>query len=179
MLFADQWFYFLYFQEPGRAEAELDGNVEAFLRAMLYTISGDAPHDWATTMVGGPKTGTMLPHLLQPDVLPPWLGADDLALYVAEFSRTGFRGGLNWYRCADASWELTAAWSDVRIRQPALFIAGDRDGVVTMMPGAVEAMRDSVPGLRGTVLLPGCGHWTQQERPTEVSEALLEFLRGL
>src|SRR5690606_20120830 len=108
-----------------------------------------------------------------------WLSEDDLAYYVGEFTRTGFRGGLNWYRCADASWELTGAWNDVRIQQPALFIAGDRDGVVAMMPGAVDAMRESVPGLRRAVMLPGCGHWTQQERPAEVNEALLEFLRGL
>lgn len=179
MLFGDQWFYFLYFQEPGRAEAELDANVATFLRAFLYTISGDAPPERVMSIVGGPKTGTMLEHLIVPDALPAWLSEDDLAHYVGEFTRTGFRGGLNWYRCADASWELTGAWNDVRIQQPALFIAGDRDGVVAMMPGAVDAMRESVPGLRRAVMLPGCGHWTQQERPAEVNEALLEFLRGL
>ena len=179
MLFGDQWFYFLYFQEPGRAEVELDANVERFLRAFLYSLSGDAPLERLASMVGGPKTGTMLEHLIVPEVLPAWLSEQDLAFYAGEFGRTGFRGGLNWYRCADASWELTAAWSDVRIRQPALFIAGDRDGVVAMMPGAVDAMRDSMPGLRRAVMLPGCGHWTQQERPAEVNEALLEFLGGL
>jgi pimeloyl-ACP methyl ester carboxylesterase len=120
----------------------------------------------------------MLEHLIVPDTLPAWLSADDLAFYAGEFQRTGFRGGLNWYRCADLSWELTAAWADVRIAQPALFVAGDRDGVVAMNPGAVDAMKQSVPGLRDAILLPGCGHWTQQERPHEVNEALLAFLRG-
>lgn len=179
MLFGEQWFYFLYFQEPGRAEAELDASVDPFLRAFLYTISGDASGEHMASLVGGPKTGRMMEHLIAPDALPAWLSADDLAFYVGEFTRTGFRGGLNWYRCADLSWELTAAWSDARVRQPALFIAGDKDGVVTMMPGAVDAMRESVPGLRRALLLPGCGHWTQQERPNEVNEALLEFLRSL
>ncbi|MBM4246709.1 MAG: alpha/beta hydrolase [Deltaproteobacteria bacterium] len=179
MMFGDQWFYFLYFQEPGKAERELDANAETFLRAFLYSISGDAPIERLMSMVGGPKTGTMLEHLLVPDALPPWLGAADLAFYAGEFQRTGFRGGLNWYRCADASWELTAAWADVHIGQPALFVAGDRDGVIAMMPGAVDTMKQNMPGLRDAILLPGCGHWTQQERPQEVNEALLGFLRAL
>jgi pimeloyl-ACP methyl ester carboxylesterase len=179
MLFGDSWFYFLYFQEPGRAEAELDACVDTFLRAFLYSISGDAPGEHMAGLIGGPKTGRMLEHLLVPDALPAWLSEQDLAFYASEFGRAGFRGGLNWYRCADLSWELTAAWSDARIRQPALFIAGDRDGVIAMMPGAVDAMKESVPGLRRALVLPGCGHWTQQERPREVNQALLEFLAGL
>jgi pimeloyl-ACP methyl ester carboxylesterase len=179
MMFGDQWFYFLYFQEPGRAERELDANAETFLRAFLYSISGDGPIELLWSMVGGAKTGTMLEHLRVPETLPAWLSADDLAFYAGEFQRTGFRGGLNWYRCADLSWDLTAAFADVRITQPALFIAGDRDGVIAMMPGAVDAMKAGVPGLRDAVLLPGCGHWTQQERPQEVNDALLAFLRGL
>jgi pimeloyl-ACP methyl ester carboxylesterase len=177
-MFGDQWFYFLYFQEPGRAEAELDADPATFLRAFLYSISGDAPLEQLFKMAGGPKSDTMLEHLLQPDRLPPWLAEDDLAFYVGEFSRTGFRGGLSWYRCADLSWELTAAWQDARVRQPALFLAGDRD-LVALLPGVVEAMKESVPDLRKAELLPGCGHWTQQERPHEVNAALLDFLRGL
>jgi pimeloyl-ACP methyl ester carboxylesterase len=129
--------------------------------------------------MGGPKTGTMLEHLLQPDALPAWLTEADLAFYVGEFTRTGFRGALNWYRSADLTWELTAAWSDARIQQPALFIGGERDGVIAMMPGAVDAMKATVPGLRQAIVLPGCGHWTQQERPREVNEALLEFVASL
>jgi len=179
MLFGDQWFYFLYFQEPGRAEAELDANTATFLRAFLYSISGDAPIGWLASTVGGPKTGKMLEHLLVPDTLPAWLSEQDLAFYTREFERDGFRSGLNWYRCADSTWELTAAWSDARIHQPALFIAGDRDGVITMMPGAVDAMKETMPGLRRALVLPGCGHWTQQERPDEVNATLLEFLKGL
>ena len=176
MLFGDSWFYFLYFQEPDRAEAELDANVERFLRAFLYSLSGDASGEQMAGLIGGPKTGRMLEHLLVPDALPAWLSEQDLAFYASEFGRTGFRGGLNWYRCADLSWELTGAWNDARIRQPALFVAGDRDGVITMMPGAVDAMKESVPGLRRALVIPGCGHWTQQERPREVNDALLEFL---
>lgn len=178
-LFGDSWFYFLYFQEPGKAEAELDPQAARFLRAFLHTLSGDPPPESLLGLVGGPKTGVMLEHLLEPSGFPAWLTADDLAVYTAEFEHTGFSGGLNWYRCADLNWELTAAWADARVRQPALFVAGERDGVVAMSAGAVEAMRETVPGLRRSLLLPGCGHWTQQERPREVNEALLEFLAGL
>ena len=121
----------------------------------------------------------MMEHLLQPEVLPAWLSDNDLAFYATEFERTGFRGGLNWYRCADLTWELSAAWSDARIRQPALFVAGERDGVIAMTPGAIDSMKETMPGLRRAVLLPGCGHWTQQERPDEVNRELLEFLAEL
>jgi len=175
----DQWFYFLYFQQPGKAEAELDPNARTFLRGFFYSLSGNPPFQVLRGLAGGPKDGTMLEHLLQPEQLPSWLSEEDLGFYVAEFERTGFRGGLNWYRCADANWELSRAWEDKRIEQPALFIAGDREPVLSMQPGLMEAMAHGVPGLRKTVTLPGCGHWTQQERPAEVNAALLEFLAGL
>ncbi len=114
LLFGEQWFYFLYFQEPGRAEEELDPNAATFLRRFLYSLSGDAPREKLESISGGPRTGRMLEHLVEPERLPAWLSEDDLAFYVREFERTGFRGGLNWYRCADLSWELTAAWSDAQ-----------------------------------------------------------------
>jgi pimeloyl-ACP methyl ester carboxylesterase len=176
IVFADQWFYFLYFQEPGRAEAELDADVEAFLRGFVWSLSGDADLEVLQGLSGGPITGTMLQHLVQPETLPDWFTADDLAYYVGEFTRTGFRGGLSWYRSADATWELTRGFDDLRIHQPALFVAGEREPVLAMMAGAAEAMKETVPGLRDVVMLPGCGHWTQQERPAEVNEALLGFL---
>ena len=176
MIFADEWFYFLYFQEPGRAERELDANVEAFLRGFAWSLSGDVDIEVLQGLSGGPITGKMLEHLVQPETLPDWLNADDLAYYVGEFTRTGFRGGLSWYRSADATWELTRGFDDLRIHRPALFVAGEREPVLAMMPGAAEAMTETVPGLRDVVMLPGCGHWTQQERPAEVNEALLGFL---
>ncbi|MCZ7535796.1 MAG: alpha/beta hydrolase [Acidimicrobiia bacterium] len=114
-----------------------------------------------------------------PEVLPTWLTDADLAFYAGEFERTGFRGGLSWYRCADRTWELSRAWADARVHQPALFVAGERDAVLAMTAGQVEAMQETVPGLRRSVMLPGCGHWTQQERPDEVNAAILAFLADL
>ena len=129
-------------------------------------------------MLGG-AGGGILERLTQPEALPAWLTEDDLDRYNREFERTGFRGGLSWYRCADLSWELTRAWADARIDQPALFVAGERDPVLAMNRGAEQALAANVPGLTRTVLLPDCGHWTQQEQPRAVNDALLEFLADL
>jgi pimeloyl-ACP methyl ester carboxylesterase len=179
MIFGGQWFYFVYFQEPGVAEAELDPNAEEFLRNFLFTLSGDAPGDILRGLTGEDDGRGILPRLAAPDVLPDWLTAADVAFYAGEFARTGFRGGLNWYRCTDLSWELSAAYGDLRVHQPALFVAGDRDAVIGMFAGGVAALAEEVPGLRASIMLSGCGHWTQQERPAEVNEALLEFLATL
>lgn len=176
---AGRWFYFLYFQEPGKAEAELSGHVEAFLRGFFWSLSAGPPPSPLRGLIGPAGTKGILEVLDQPAQLPGWLTAEDLAFYVKEFERTGFRGGLNWYRAEPLTWELSAAWADRRIEQPALFVTGDREPVLAMAPGVLEAMAQLVPGLRRTVVLPDCGHWTQQERPAEVNAALLDFLAGL
>ena len=175
LAFADSWFYFLWFQEPGVAEAELEPNVEAFLRGFYFTISADAPVEALTGLAGAPGGG-ILERLLQPAELPAWLTAEDLAFYVGEFERTGFRGGLSWYRSANLTWEVMAPFDHLRVRQPALFVHGDREPVIAMSPGALEAMPETVPGLDAIVAIPGCGHWTQQEKPAEVNAAVLAFL---
>ncbi|HEX9259933.1 MAG TPA: alpha/beta hydrolase [Acidimicrobiales bacterium] len=177
--FAGAWFYFVYFQDEGVAEAELDPRPGEFLTSFLYTISGDAPEEVLGGLVGPDDGSGIMGHLRTPEALPPWLTQDDIDFYAGEFARTGFRGPLSWYRCTDLTWELTAAFADRRIEQPALFITGDREPVLAMTPGALDALATNVPGLRRTVVLPGCGHWTQQERPAEVNEALLAFIAEL
>ena len=109
--------------------------------------------------------------------LPAWLTEEDLRLYVESFERTGFTGGLNYYRNIDRNWELGAPLADTRIEQPALFITGSRDPVRKFMPA--EAMNGWVTDLREIVIIEGAGHWVQQERPEEVNEALLTFLKTL
>jgi pimeloyl-ACP methyl ester carboxylesterase len=170
--------YMLYFQTPGVAEAELERDVRSTLRRVLWGISGDAGEraGWHSEK---PKHSTFLEGLPDPERLPPWLSEADLDFYVGEFERTGFRGGLNWYRNLDRTWELMAAWRGARITVPALFIAGDRDPVIARARAAMDALPETVPGLRELELLPGCGHWTQQERPEQVSEELIGFLDGL
>jgi pimeloyl-ACP methyl ester carboxylesterase len=174
----DSFMYMLYFQTPGVAEAELEKDVRGTLRRVLWSISGDAGDagGWHTRK---PKHSTFLEGMPDPEKLPDWLTEADLDYYAAEFERTGFRGGLNWYRNLDRTWELMAAWRGARVTVPALFIAGSRDPVIARTRAAMEALSETVPGLVEVELLPGCGHWTQQERPAQVNEELIAFLDGL
>ncbi len=173
-------FYWQYFQTPGVAEAELETDVAASMRRILYSGSGDAPPGRTLELLL-PKGGGFLDLTLDPESLPAWLTRDDLETMVAEYRRTGFRGGLNYYRNLDRNWELLAPWQGAKIRQPALFIAGTRDVVIASPAGqkSLADMPGHVTGLRRTLLIEGAGHWIQQERPAEVNAALLEFLAGL
>jgi pimeloyl-ACP methyl ester carboxylesterase len=105
------------------------------------------------------------------------MSEDDLQVYVDAFERTGFTGGLNWYRNIDRNWELTAAVAERRIEQPAMFITGEHDTVRRFMPA--EAMRGWVSDMRAEIVVPGAGHWVQQQAPEAVNSALVEFLGGL
>lgn len=179
-LFGDG-FYMAYFQQPGVADAELSRDVAATMRRFLYAASGDAPAPDGPRQPVIPAGAGMLDILPEPAALPAWLSQADLDFYVAEFERTGFTGGLNWYRTIDLSWELMAPWQGALVIPPALYIAGDRD-LVANFPGMsqlIPNLRMFVPQLTKTVMLPGCGHWTQQERTGEVNTAIVEFLKGL
>jgi pimeloyl-ACP methyl ester carboxylesterase len=177
-------FYQLYFQAPGVAEAEFEHDIRRFVRATLYSISGDMPHREPTAMMvsrqGGPQA-RWVSEFVNPATLPSWLTEADVDFYAGELDRTGFSGGLNWYRNIDRNWELLAPFAGARIAVPALYIAGDRDPVVAFpgMDRLIPNLSSFVPALRATIMLPGCGHWTQQERATEVNVAMIEFLRGL
>ncbi len=173
-------FYWLYFQQPGVAEAEFERDPAATLRRILgargFGRSGDASR---ALMI--PAGGGFLDLAPDPVQLPSWLDEADLAVMVDAYRRSGFRGGLNYYRNLDRNWELLAPWQGATIRQPALFIAGTRDAVIASDIGrrGLEAHPKTVPGLRRTVMIEGAGHWIQQERPQEVNAALLRFLTGL
>jgi len=181
----DALFYQLYFQSPGIAEAELERDVRLSIRSLVYSASGDAPRreDRALNDKVGmvPRRGGFLSGLPNPASLPHWLTEADVDFYVGEFRRTGFRGGLNWYRNIDRNWELLAPMAGACVTVPALYIAGDHDLVLAFrgMNQIISNLPRFVPQLRGTLLLPGCGHWTQQERAPEVDEALIDFLRRL
>jgi epoxide hydrolase A/B len=172
--------YQLYFQEPGVAETEYDRNVHTVFRVGRILISGDAPPD--TRPFGMiPRQGTPFRWNAEPPPLPAWLNQADVDFYTNEFTRTGFRGGLNWYRNIDRNWELLAPFDGVPVGVPALYLAGDRDPVVKF-PGTDRNIADLpkfVPQLRGIVMLPGCGHIAQEERPAEVSAAIIDFIRRL
>jgi pimeloyl-ACP methyl ester carboxylesterase len=173
----ENFFYILYFQEPGKAEAELEADVRKTQRMFLYSASGDPPPDANFRPL--PKSATFLQGMTDPGGLwASWLTEKDLDFFTGEFERAGFRGGLNWYRNVDRTWELMAPFHGAKMRQPAIFIAGDRDGVIRMNPRAVSELSTSVPNLKGTLMIPGVGHWTQQERPDAVNGALIGFFKG-
>jgi pimeloyl-ACP methyl ester carboxylesterase len=128
-----------------------------------------------------PRDGGFLGRRTAPATLPAWLTDGDVDFYAAEFTRAGFRGGLNWYRNIDRNWELLAPWAGARVTVPALYMTGDRDLVVSFrgMDQLLPALKRFVPDLRQTIILPGCGHWTQQERAGEVNTAMLQFLKSV
>lgn len=171
-------FYQIYFQEPGKAESELEADVRAALRMLLYSASGDPPPERRWRFLFEPSE-TLMDTGTQPDVLPAWLTEQDIDHAVGEFTRTGFSGGLNWYRNIDRNWELTSFLRGALLRQPTLFIAGAADAVLLMFQQAYEHLETTVPNLTQRLVLPGAGHWIQQERPDEVNQALLAFLKGL
>jgi pimeloyl-ACP methyl ester carboxylesterase len=170
-------YYMVHFQQRGVADAELGANPRETFRRLLGGTGGEQEPPVPVV----PEGGGFLDALGADRPLPGWLTEEDLDVFVDEYAGTGFTGGLNWYRNLDRNWELSAPWRDARVRVPALYLAGDRDLVLAGRdPQAVVAvLRRSVPGLRRAEILPGCGHWTQQERPAEVSEALIDFARAL
>ncbi|CAB4581110.1 MAG: alpha/beta fold hydrolase [Actinobacteria bacterium] len=177
----DEEFYVEYFQEPGRAEAEIEADVRGWLLGFMFSGSGDAPPPDLTkgTIATIPRGARMRDRFSFPDTLPAWLTEDDLEVYTSEFEHSGFRGPLNRYRNVDRDWEDLAAFRGARIDVPALFVGGDRDGPTVWGAPAIAAFGTTLPKLHRSIVLEGCGHWTQQERPAEVNEALLDFLRSL
>ena len=173
-------FYMMYFQEPGVAEREFERDVTASLRRVLYSASGSRPEGTHWKAFAAPGGG-LLDNALDADMPFAWLSEQDLAEYAADFRRSGFRGGFNWYRNIHRNWELLSAFTHAAIRQPAMFVAGERDGVLRMpaMQSAVDNIKQLLPGVRRSEIIPGAGHWIQQEAPQEVNALLLEFLKGL
>ena len=204
---AGRFFYQLYFQEEGVAEAEFEANVRTALRKVYYMASGDRS-DEVMEAVGAKQPGDMLGGLPDPDPLPDWLTEADLDYYTAAFEAGGFRGPLNRYRAQQRDWELLADLAGKTVDQPSCLIAGALDPVRGFVPWrgdgdnratprslvALYSMTSHgfVPGLdlyqaagahctdyRGTTLIDGEGHWIQQEAPDAVNRALLAFLAEL
>ena len=175
----DDFFYILYFQEPGVAEAEFDADPRAIL-SRLY-LSPDSPRE--APPVTDPKrvAGGWIPRLGAAKGLPDWLTDEDLDYYVGEFEEAGFRGGINYYRNFHRNWETTPQLAGAQVRQPVLFIAGSKDVVIRGATAEHFAamMKPVVPNLRDVTLIAGVGHWVQQESPAETNAAVIEFLDRL
>jgi len=177
--YGDNFYYILYFQEPGVAEAEFDQNPRGFL-SRLY-LSPDSPREPPEITDRKRSAGGWIGRMGAPKGLPAWLTQADLDYYVNEFTASGFRGGINFYRNFHRNWETTPQLAERKITQPATFIAGERDGVIR---GATAEQLSASIGrvatdLRGVTLIPSAGHWVQQERPEDTNAALLAFLAGV
>jgi pimeloyl-ACP methyl ester carboxylesterase len=177
-LYAGRFFYQLYFQEPGVAEAEFDADPDA-LAKIYYGISGEGIAEYARH-IKAPGEGFLL-GMPMPDALPGWLPAEDLAVYKSAFAAGGWTGPLNRYRAQDIDFAERATVVGRRIAQPATFIAGTLDPVRRFVPG-VDGYADAgaaCDDFRGATLIEGAGHWVQQEAADETNRALERFLGGL
>lgn len=175
----DEEFYVSYFQEPGRAEAEIEPDVRGWLAGFYAALSGDTmPGPGAPDPHFVGRGGTLRDRF--PGGRPPaWLGERDLDVYASEFERTGLTGALGRYRNMDRDWEDLAAFDGAPVTQPSLFIGGGLDASTTWLAEAIEAYPVTLPGLVSSHVLDGCGHWLQQERPAEVNRLLTEWLAVL
>ncbi|RCG27131.1 alpha/beta hydrolase [Streptomyces diacarni] len=171
-------FYVSYFQEPGRAEAEIEPDVRGWLAGIYAALSADTmpPADAPDPHFVG-AGGTLRERF--PGQLPGWLGPDDLDVYAGEFERTGLTPALNRYRNMDRDWADLAAFDGAPIRQPALFAGGGLDASTTWLSDAIAAYPTTLPGLLSSRILEDCGHWIQQERPAEINELLIDWLAAL
>lgn len=173
--FGENFFYILYFQEPGIADAELNGDPARTMRRMIGGLRPPGDQSAAMRMLA-PGPDGFIDRLPEPAGLPAWISQEELDHYIGEFTRTGFTGGLNWYRNFDRNWETTADLAGKTISVPSLFIAGTADPVLTFT--RTDRAAEVISGPYREVLIDGAGHWLQQERPGEVTAALLEFLTG-
>ncbi|MGY1814895.1 alpha/beta fold hydrolase [Blastococcus sp. SYSU D00820] len=168
-----------YFQTPGVADRELAGDPAGFLARVLWALSGAGRY---LDVFLNPSEGRGYLDVLPPaPPLPwPWLSAAEFAVYVDTFTRTGFTGGLNWYRAFDAVWREKQARPDEPVTVPTLFLTGERDPVQIMLGAdSIDRMRPEVPGLVGVEVVPGVGHFLQMEAPDTVNRLLIAFLDGL
>jgi pimeloyl-ACP methyl ester carboxylesterase len=167
----------LYLQQPGVAEAELEKDPKDTLRRFRHALSGDAPPGTVEYLFMKKPAGTpMLEGMPRPSKQPSWFTDADLEYQAAEFARTGFRGGLNWYRNMDRDWRELPQLGATTIKQPVSYMGGRRDPTVIYAP--MDPMIAAVPKLRQIKYLEGCGHWVQEERSEDVNRELIEFLRN-
>lgn len=175
----EEEFYIEYFQEPGRAEAEIAEDPGRWLEGFYYSASGDTPQasESARTMAWVAPGARLSDRFSYPLVPLSWLSEDDLAFYIEEFRRSGFTGGLNRYRCLDSDWFDLRSFHGVPIHQPSFFIGGERDGPTLFGKGSISRYPQTLPNLRSLTILPKVGHWIQQEDPVGVNRVLLSFLQ--
>ena len=187
MMGGNEEFYIEYFQEPGRAEAEMEVDLGHWLLGMYYAASGDGVRARVASAdsSGGRFTvapgGKLSDRFIwpEPGTWPHWMSEADFDYYASEFKRTGMSGGLNRYRNVDRDWEDMAAFDGAPISQPSLFVGGEVDGPTVWGAGSIAKFPQTMPNLHKSVILDGIGHWVQQEAADELNAELLDFLVAL
>lgn len=178
-MWGDRFFYILYFQPVGPAERELEADVRRTMHHILWGASGEMYKGMPSEFPPMEGTGFLDMFKDIPEQLPHWLTQGDLDHYVEQFTNSGFFGPVSWYRNLDANYQILKDIPADTVSMPSFFIGGEKDGVIAGRPEYVDAMNGLLPDYRGKVIIPGAGHWTQQEAPGEFNEALLGFLRTL
>jgi pimeloyl-ACP methyl ester carboxylesterase len=180
-LFGDKFFYMLYFQDVGPAEAEFDADPRRFVRTMLYSAGGEGMANATALLADAPAAGTKFMDILTPapEQLPAWITERDIDVYTEGLTRSGLFGPVSFYRNIDANWERSKDIPASVYTMPTGFVTGAVDPVNFMMPGAAEEMAQVLPDFRGATVVEGAGHWVQQERPQETNAALLSFLTSV
>jgi pimeloyl-ACP methyl ester carboxylesterase len=173
----DNLFYQHYFQDS-KADREMASDPRGFLLSVMYGVSGSATGaDRCRIFVE--KDETILDIATLPMQFPSWLSQEARDYYVSEYTRTGFTGVLNQYRCRDKNWELTSFLDGALVRQPSICIMGANDPVFPAVQAAYEKLETHMTNLRNKVMLPGVGHAPAEEQPSRVNELLLGFLHDL
>jgi pimeloyl-ACP methyl ester carboxylesterase len=172
----DEFWYIRYFQPPGVAEAELEADIRLTLSALYFSASAEAPSPPAGSR---PRDASLFPQLPTSLPLPRGVSQEDLDYYVEQFTKSGFRGGLNWYRNLGRNGALTPWLKEAKIRVPAHFIAGEKDLVLSFFPDFINVQDPWFADLRGKTLVPDAGHWLQQEQPEATTRAILAFLEEI
>lgn len=178
-IYKDRFFYQLYFQKEGVAEAELEADIPTALRKTYFAVCGAAPlNKWLEHKRADAK---LLDGMIDPHPFPDFMGEEDLRVYVDAFRTGGFRDPLNRYRAQNIDPGELADVAGKSVTQPSFFIAGARDPVRSFIPGMdlYENPGAACTDFRGSTILPGIGHWVQQEAPTQTNAALEDFLKGL
>lgn len=180
--YGDRFFYMLYFQEVGPAEAEFDADARESMRKWLWGGSAEGYRTPPATADIVPAEGNGFFDAFTADNpiadgIPPWMNAADLDHYAEQFGNSGFFGPVSWYRNLDADYELTKDLPAPSM--PTAFIGGDKDMVIAHRMEYVDTMQLTLPDYRGTTIVPDAGHWTQQEKPAEFNTALLAALTAV
>ena len=187
-----QDFYQEYFGALGPIVDEIEADLRGWIRDVVHSFSGDAPFPPGLDLGKVDvvqlirSSGACIPHgarmrdrFAKPERQPDWFTERDLDFFATEFERTGFLGGLCYYRAMEESWEELAPFEKKPVRVPALFIGARLDAATIWGREAIARAKEYLPELAASVVFPDCGHWIQQECPAETNRALLDFLGQL